>query len=165
MRAAVSAMGELSSARLSAEILIGRILFGLAFAAAGLWMARVSLMAFGLRRRWKSEGVLVDGEIVGFEERKDTNLSDRRVLYAPIVVFRRREGGEPIRFVSARAERPNPYTVGQTVPVRYMPLEPAKADLDAAAGSLFVPLATAVMAIVFLGVALLPLLLPAPAPR
>jgi hypothetical protein len=149
---------------LSWKIVLGRAFFGLAFAAAGLWVARVSVLAFQARRRWRSEGVVVDGRIVAFEERADTDPSDRRKLFAPVVDFKTMEGA-PFRFVSSRAERPNPYTVGQTVPVRYMRLEPAKADLDAATGSLLVPLATAVMAIVFLGVALLPLLLPAPTPR
>ena len=149
---------------MSAKVLIGRILFGLAFAAAGLWVARISALAFGARRRWKTEGVVADGEILGFEERRDTDPQDHRPLFAPIVQFRP-GGGSPIRFVSSQAQRPNPYTVGQIVPVRYMPLEPAKADLDSAAGSLLVPLATAVMAIVFLAIALLPVLLPAPTPR
>jgi hypothetical protein len=149
---------------LTAKVLIGRILFGLAFAAAGLWVARVSVIAFLARRRWREEGVVVDGEIVGFEERADTDIRDRRPLFAPIVSFKTAEG-VPIRFVSARAERPNPYTVGQKVPVRYKRLTPAEADLDAVTSGLFVVVATAVMAIVFLGISLLPIFLPPPTPR
>lgn len=149
---------------MTTKVLIGRILFGLAFAAAGLWMARVSLFAFARLRRWKEEGVVAEGQIVGFEERSDTNPSDRRKLFAPIVEFRTAEGA-PFRFTSSVANRPNPYTVGQKIAVRYLRLTPAEADLDSASSSLLLPLASAVMAIVFLGVALLPILLPAPAPR
>jgi len=144
------------------KILIGRILFGLAFAVAGLWLARVSILAFRMRQTWKREGEVVDGEIVGFEERADTDITDRRKLFAPIVTFRTAEGA-PMRFTSSVANRPNPYTVGQSIRVRYMRLTPAQADLDAATGSFFVPLATAVMAIVFLGVSLLPIVLKPPA--
>jgi hypothetical protein len=146
------------------KILIGRILFALAFAVAGLWLAKMSVLAFRMRQTWRREGVVVDGEIVGFEERADTDITERRKLFAPIVTFRTVEGA-PMRFTSSVASRPNPYTVGQSVRVRYMRLTPARADLDSAAGSLFVPLATAVMAIVFLGASLLPILLKPPAPR
>ena len=149
---------------MTTKVLVGRILFGLAFAAAGLWMARLSVFAFGRRKRWKEEGIVAEGRIVGFEERSDTDASDRRKLFAPIVEFRTVEGA-PIRFTSSTANRPNPYTEGQTIAVRYMRLSPQDADLDRETGSLLIPLATAFMAIVFLGVALLPILLPPPAPR
>lgn len=146
------------------KILLGRIFFGLAFAAAGLWMARMSLFAFRRLREWKSEGVVVEGEIVDFEEQADTDPSERRKLFAPVVTFRTVEGA-PIRFTSSVARRPNPYVVGQKIAVRYMHLTPAEADLDSATASLLPVVATAVMAIVFLGISLLPVFLSPPAPR
>lgn len=146
------------------KILIGRILFGLAFGGAGLWLARVCVIAIRARQSWKEEGVVVDGEIVGFEERKDTDIAERRPLFAPIVTFQTREGA-PMRFTSSVAQRPNPYTVGQKIAVRYKRLTPAVADLDSAAKSLMVVVVTGVMAIVFLGISLLPIFLEPPAPR
>jgi len=143
------------------KILLGRILFGLAFAAAGLWMARVCLLAIRVRRAWQEEGVVVDGEIVGFEEKADTDITERRKLFAPIVTFRTAEGA-PMRFTSSVSNRPNPYTVGQTIAVRYKRLTPAVADLDSAATSLMAVIVTGVMAIVFLGVSILPIILKPP---
>ena len=143
------------------KIVIGRILFGLLWAAAALWMARVCLAAIRARRAWREEGVVVDGEIVGFEERKDTNPSDRRPLFAPIVTFKTMEGA-PMRFTSSRAERPNPYTVGQTIAVRYKRLTPTVADLDAATKSVMLIVVPAVLGIVALGVVLLTILMPMP---
>jgi hypothetical protein len=143
------------------KILLGRIFFGLAFAVAGLWVARVCLLAIRARRAWQEEGVVVDGEIVGFEERADTDVTERRKLFAPIVAFRTAEGA-PMRFTSSVASRPNPYTIGQTIAVRYKRLTPAVADLDSAATSLMVVIVTGVMAIVFLGISILPIILKPP---
>ena len=62
-----------------------RILFGLAFAAAGLWCARMAVMAWNRRSAWRREGVVVDGEIVGFEEVASNDPKDRRPTFAPVV--------------------------------------------------------------------------------
>lgn len=141
-----------------------RVLFGLAFAGAGLWCARMSVVAWRRRQDWKRGGVVVTGEVIGFEERSDTNASDRRPLFAPIVTFRSAEGYAG-RFTSSQAVRPNPYTVGQKVAVRYMRSSPADADLDSATGSLLTFGALVTFAVVFLAVSLLPVFMPMPARR
>ncbi len=143
------------------KILLGRVLFGLLFAAAGLWMARLSLLAIARRREWKRDGVVVEGRVTGFEQRADLDPSDLRPLFAPIVSFIRSDG-ESGHFTASTATRPNPYVVGQKVAVRYLRSSPLEADLDSAtAGSLAI-FALVTLAIVFLGVALLPILMPAP---
>jgi hypothetical protein len=141
-----------------------RILFGLAFAAAGLWCARMAVLAWRRREEWKSGGVVVSGEVVGFEERSSNDASDRRPLFAPIVTFKSAQG-HPGRFTSSQAVRPNPYTVGQKVPVRYMSSNPSDADLDAATGSLLTFGALVTFAVVFLAISLLPIFMPMPARR
>ena len=141
-----------------------RILFGLAFAGAGLWCARMSVLAWRRRQDWKRAGVVVTGEVVSFEERSSTNASDRRPLFAPVVTFRTADG-HPGRFTSSQALRPNPYTIGQQVPVRYMSSNPSDADLDSATGSLLTFGALVTFAVVFLAVSLLPVFLPMPARR
>ena len=141
-----------------------RILFGLAFAAAGLWCARMAVMAWNRRSAWRREGVVVDGEIVGFEEVASNDPKDRRPTFAPVVTFQTAEG-HPGRFTSARSNRPNPYTVGQPVAVRYKALLPSEAELDSVTGSLFVFFALATMAVAFLAVAVVPAVMPMPVPR
>jgi hypothetical protein len=141
-----------------------RILFGLAFAAAGLWCARTAVLAWKRREEWKRGGVVVSGEVVGFEERSSNDATDRRPLFAPVVTFRTAEGHAG-RFTSSQSVRPNPYTIGQQLPVRYMALNPSDADLDSATGSLLTFLALVTFAVVFLAVSLLPILMPMPARR
>ena len=77
-----------------------RILLGLAFGAAGLWCARLSILAWRRREEWKRGGVVVSGEIVGFEERSSNDAADQRKLFAPIVTFKTAEG-HPGRFTSS----------------------------------------------------------------
>jgi Protein of unknown function (DUF3592) len=141
-----------------------RIVLGLAFASAGLWMARLTILAWRRRAAWKTGGIVVQGEVLGFEERKSSDASDLRPYFCPIVAFHTAEGRAG-RFTSSEAVRPNPYTIGQKVSVRYMASNPADADLDSAAGSLLPIVAFATLAVVFLGVSLLPIVMPMPARR
>lgn len=141
-----------------------RIFLGLAFAGAGLWCARTAVLAWRRREEWKRGGVVVSGEVVGFEERSSSDASDVRPLFAPIVTFRTADGHAG-RFTSSEALRPNPYTVGQQLPVRYMASNPSDADLDSAAGSLLPLVALVTFAVVFLAVSLLPIFMPMPVRR
>jgi hypothetical protein len=147
------------------KIIIGRAIFGFLFAAAGLWMLRVAFLAMRKRLEWKEGGVVVEGEVTGFEEvRSISNQVNQRTLYAPIVKFED-AGGTPRHFTSGQASYPNPYTVGQKISVRYMRLLPAQAEVDSASTGWFTVVAGVVMGLVFLGVSLLPVFLPMPKPR
>lgn len=146
------------------KIVVLRGILFLLFAAAGLAMARLAVLAWRRRLDWKREGVVVEGEIVGFEETSSTDPSDVRKLFAPIVEFRI-GGGEERRFTSGTALRPNPYHEGQKIAVRYMRSDPSDADLDGNTGGLLSIAALLTFAIVFLGASLLPIFLPAPTPR
>jgi len=147
---------------MSWKVVLGRVIFGLLFGAASLWTARLSILAIQRRSEWIRDGLVVEGEIVGFEERADTDPSERRPLYAPVVSFER-AGGQTSRFTSSRAVRPNPYSVGQKIPVRYLKSRPLEADLDSVTGSLLAIVVLLTFTIVCLGVAILPIVLPAPA--
>ncbi len=89
------------------KIVVLRGILFLLFAAAGLWMTTLALLAVQRRVEWKRDGVSVEGEVVGFEERASTDASDVRPLFAPIIAFRV-AGGDARRFMSAVAVRPNP---------------------------------------------------------
>jgi hypothetical protein len=146
------------------KIIVGRAILFLLFAGAGLWTGRLAVLAWRRRLAWKREGVAAEGEIVGFDERSSTDPSDVRKLYAPIVEFR--IGADaPRRFTSSTALRPNPYREGQKVAVRYMRSDPADADLDGNTGGLLTLAVLLTFTVVFLGVSLLPIFMPAPTPR
>ena len=147
------------------KIIVGRAILGLLFAGAGVWMLRVAYLAMRRRLEWKEGGVVVDGEVVGFEEvRQISNRINQRALIAPVLKFTASDGLER-RFTSGQAFYPNPYTVGQKLAVRYMRLLPADAEVDSASTGWFAVIAATLMGIVFLGVSLLPVFLPMPKPR
>ena len=146
------------------KIVVMRAILFLLFAGAGLWMTRLAVLAIKRRLEWKRDGVSVEGEIVGFEERASTDASDQRPLFAPVVAFRI-AGGEARRFTSATSVRPNPYVVGQKLAVRYMGTDPSDVDLEEVTRGLLPILALMTLAIVFLGVSLLPIFMPAPTVR
>ena len=85
-------------------------------------------------------------------------------LFAPLVTFAT-ASGEAIEFKSSRSERPNPYTVGQRVAVRYLPEDPNSADLESVASGWMPLVIVLVMTVVAFTVARLPFILPPPAPR
>jgi Protein of unknown function (DUF3592) len=97
--------------------------------AAGLFLVREGVRAFADRRRWIEDGVLVEGQVVGFEPRPQTEGPDE---VAPIVSYRD-NSGHAEQFTSAREEWPNVHTVGQNVPVRYLASDPKKVELDSVA--------------------------------
>jgi hypothetical protein len=146
--------------------LTNRVLRGvlsLLFGGAGLWMIREAVRAAERRARWEREGVVVEGEIIRFKEEASTDPSDQRPLYAPVVTFRHADG-KMREFTSATSNRPNPYTVGQRIAVRYIGGGlPGEAELDSAARSVLSVVVLITLAVVFLGCALLPILMPMPA--
>jgi hypothetical protein len=102
--------------------------------------------------------------ITGFAEETPTGDRAGYPLVAPFVTFTT-ANGESIEFKSSRSERPNPYTVGQRVAVRYLPEDPNGADLESVASGWFALVVVLVMAAVALTIATLPFILPPPAPR
>ncbi len=144
-------------------VLLGRIGFSLAFAIAGFYMLRAAAAVWRNNRRWKTEGVVTEGEIVAFKSESFSGDVARKSFEMPIVKFK--IDGTTFRFESARGERPNPYTVGQKVAVRYLRSDPNIAELDSVAGSWFMFGVIVFAGLVALGVATLPIILAPPQHR
>jgi hypothetical protein len=148
------------------KLLLMRVGFSLIWAAAGLYLAGASRKAFELLMRWRRVGIVTEGVIVDFEADKGSMTGSRDWIpfLKPVVTFKTKEGVEG-RFTSGMGSRPNPYTVGQRLPIRYLSDEPNLAELEAAAMAWW-PVAALVFAcVVCLAIAALPFLLAPPAPR
>ena len=139
-------------------IWLGRIAFSLAFAGAGVYLLRAAWLYWHEMQAWKSKGIVTEGEIVAFETKTPTGDSALGPFYAPVVRFHI-ENGPSMKFRSSEYARPNPYTVGQRVAVRYRRDDPNMADLDAVTKSRWAFVVLIVMMLVAFTVATLPLVL------
>ena len=144
-------------------LLLARWGFSLLFGLVGLYLVSVAIRLIARMHDWKARAVQAEGTIVGFVE-ETTGQRAGHPLFAPIVTFMA-ANGESIEFTSARSERPNPYTVGQRVAVRYLPEDPNSADLESVASGWMSLVVVLVMAAVALAIATLPFILPPPTPR
>src|SRR4051794_40337348 len=147
-----------------ATLLLARWGFSLLFGLAGLYLVSVAIRLIIRMRDWKARAVRAEGTIVGFEEESPSGQRAGHPLFAPLVTFTA-ANGESIQFKSSRSERPNPYTVGQRVAVRYLPEDPSSADLESVASGWLTLIVVLVMTVVALTVASLPFILPPPTPR
>jgi hypothetical protein len=145
------------------EMLLMRWGFSLPFAAMGLYLVIVAARLFVQRRDWKLRAIAAEGTIVAFEHKSPSGSGADRPYIAPVVTFTTPSG--EIRFTSATATRPNPYSVGQRVAVRYLPEDPEGADLESSASSWMSLVVVLILAIVALTVATLPFVLAPPAPH
>ena len=145
-------------------LLLARWGFSLAFGLTGLYLVSVAIRLIIRQRDWKLRAVRAEGTIVGFEAETPTGDRAGHPLFAPLVTFTA-ANGESIEFKSSRSERPNPYTVGQKVAVRYLPEDPDGADLEAVASGWMSLIVVLVMAVVALTISTLPFILPPPTPR
>jgi hypothetical protein len=145
-------------------LLLARWGFSLAFGTTGLYLVSVAIRLIIRQRDWKKRAVGAEGTITGFAEETPTGDRAGHPLFAPYVTFTT-ANGESIEFKSSRSERPNPYTVGQKVAVRYLPEDPNGADLESVASGWFALIVVLVMGAVALTIATLPFILPPPSPR
>ena len=145
-------------------LLLARWGFSLAFGIAGLYLVSVAIRLIIRQRDWKKRAVRAEGTIVGFEEESFSGDRAGHPLFAPLVTFTA-ANGESIEFKSSCSERPNPYTVGQKVAVRYLPEDANSADLESVASGWMTLTIVLVMAVVALTISTLPFILPPPTPR
>jgi hypothetical protein len=145
-------------------LLLARWGFSLLFGLTALYLVSVAIRLIIRQRDWKRRAVRAEGTIVGFEEERLSGQGASRPLFAPLVTFTA-ASGESIEFKSSRSERPNPYTVGQQVAVRYLPEDPYSADLESVASGWLTLTVVLVMTVVAFTIASLPFILPPPAPR
>jgi hypothetical protein len=146
------------------KLLLARLIFSGLFFMTGVYLVNVARQLIARARVWRARGVLAEGTIIGFDVRSPTNEPARVKLFAPIVTFVTAEGTH-VRFTSSRSERPNPYTKGQQVTVRYLPEDPNGAELDAVSRSWMSLIVVVIMATVALAISALPFILPPPTPR
>ena len=137
--------------------ILARLLFALFFGAAAAFLMWATRQAITRRGLWMTNGVVVNGEVVGFKEEPRAATRAGRVPVAPIIAYRTGAGVEPRRFTSAEAHFPNPFVLGQQVRVRYMTDEGRPAELDEVARSWRFILAVGALATACLIVALIPL--------
>ena len=75
-------------------------------------------------------------------------------VYCPVVEFTT-ASGEVVRFASAFGTMPASHGVGQSIAVRYDPVDPQKAEVDSATSRWLVPGCMILMGLGFLGMGLL----------
>jgi hypothetical protein len=137
---------------------VARLVFALVFGSLAAFLMWATRKAAARRRLWLNDGVLVDGEIVGFKERPRASTRAGRIPVAPVVSYRTAgPDSELKRFTSAEASFPNPFALGQRVPVRYMAGDARAAELDSAVRGWTFILAIGTLAAACLVVALIPL--------
>lgn len=134
---------------------VGRLLFASFFASVGAFLAWATWKAIQHRRLWLDDGLVVDGEVVGFEERYRVGTTSGRAPVAPTVSFRAQgSDGEIRRFTSSQASWPNPFVLGQQVRVRYLARDPHTVELDSVTRSWLFIVTIGVLALACLACAL-----------
>jgi hypothetical protein len=137
---------------------VARFLVALLMGGAGAFLAWATRKAMARRRVWLDDGVVVEGEIVGFKEQHRAGTKAGRVPVAPIVSYRATgPEAEVRRFTSAEASFPNTFVLAQRVRVRYLPHDPRSAELDAVARGWWPILALGTLSAACLVVALIPI--------
>jgi hypothetical protein len=135
---------------------VARLLFALVFGCIAAFLGWATRKAVARRRLWLDHGVLVDGEIVGFEEQRRLRTTAGRVPVAPVVSYRTTASDPEVRrFTSTEATFPNPFVLAQKVSVRYMANEAGSAELDTVARGWWAILMVGPLAAVCLVVALI----------
>jgi hypothetical protein len=104
-----------------------QVLFGGAFPLLGILLLVISFAIYRSNAGARETGVLTTGNVVGMEERYDSDGS----MYAPIIRFTTIEG-EVVEFTSSTWSRPAAYGPGDTVEVLYQPDDPNGAEVDSA---------------------------------
>lgn len=98
------------------------IFFNLFFAAFCLWGVYAAYTGWQLQTR----GEITEGKVIELEE--SSSSEGGCCVYSPVVEFN--VNGETYTFESGNASDPPQYKVGETVDVRYDPIDPNTAQID-----------------------------------
>ena len=140
-------------------VYVAGVLFALLFGGIAAFLGWTARKAVARRRLWLDQGILVDGEIVDFEEQYRIGTKSGRVPVAPVVSYRTTGSGSEVkRFTSAEATFPNPFVLAQRVSVRYMANDPRLAELDAVVRGWWSIVVVGALAAVCLVLALIPVI-------
>ena len=120
----------------AAVVLVLSTMFGL----GSILMAALAVAAFRKTRRWRAEGVTVEGEVVGIVERELSRRDhfderdDRVQKYSPLLSYIAADGNR-YQVTASACEPHGAYTLGQRLPVRYLASMPNEGDLETMAVS------------------------------
>lgn len=131
------------------EILVA-LLFSFGFGSLGALSLLAALYFRHRTRRFISESVEADGEVVRLEEKDD----EGSIIYAPVVRYTAGDGVAR-QFVHHTASHPPAYTVGQRVRIRYHRGRPEDARMAGNSNLYLTSIIFATIGAVFLGIALL----------
>lgn len=129
------------------------LFMGLCFGISAFGLLGGAVWAYFSQRRKMEDRV----EVVGTVVELTTRATARSSIICPVVEFTA-FSGEKIKFTSEFGSRPAGYKVGQSVNVRYDPVDTQKAEIDSAMNLWLIPLIlvfmgviACCMAVVFLG--------------
>lgn len=112
------------------------LLMGLCFGIAAVGLLGGAVWAFVKQQRTMSERVQTSGTVVDLVSR--TTASARSNIICPVVEFKALSG-ETIRFTSDFGSLPASHKVGQTVNLRYDPVDPHQVEIDSTMNRWLVP--------------------------
>lgn len=124
------------------------ILIGLLFLLIGLGVLIGGIVTTVRQSRRSAGRAATTGKVVGLVKRVFTPGSAG--LYCPVVEFIT-QSGETVRFESDFGTMPASHSVGQSIPIRYDPADPQKAEIDSATSHWLVPGCMIGMGLGFLG--------------
>ena len=123
------------------------LLIGVLFVLIGIAVLIGGIVGAVKQVRKSGRGVEATGTVVDLVKRI-FNPGGAGV-YCPVVDFTT-ASGQTVRFESQFGTMPASHRVGQSIPVRYDPAEPQKAEVDSATANWFVPGCTIGMGLMFL---------------
>ena len=132
------------------------LLMGLCFGISAFGLLGGAVWAYFNQQRKMESRVAAVGTVV--ELTTQVTASGRSSIISPVVEFTA-PSGEKVRFTSDFGSRPAGHKIGQSVNIRYDPVDPKKAEIESAMNIWLVPLILVFMgiiacclAIVFLGI-------------
>jgi hypothetical protein len=102
---------------------------GTIIAGVGALFLLIGLVLIGRAAAFLRGAIATEGTVVDLEESRDIDTGSIR--YAPVVKFTTAEG-QTTQFTDPSGTSPNPYEIGETVPVKYDPSKPHKARIPTA---------------------------------
>jgi len=121
------------------------LLMGTCFGLSAFGLLVGAVWAYFSQRRKMESRVPAVGTVVELTTR--VTASGRSNMICPVVEFTVPSGGK-IRFTSDFGSRPAGHKVGQSVNVRYDPVEPQKAEIESTMTLWLVPLILAFMGVI-----------------
>jgi hypothetical protein len=121
------------------------LIMGVCFGISAFGLVGGAVWAYFSQQRKMESRVAAVGTVVELTTR--VTASGRSSMICPVVEFTAPSGGK-IRFTSEFGSRPAGHKVGQSVNVRYDPVDPQKAEIESTMNLWLVPLILVFMGII-----------------